>query len=248
MKRYDLLEHFVDDISYQEINEFVHKAILENQKKTIGNVNANAFYIANSNKIFSSFLHKNDIVMCDSKWVQFSIKFIYGKWINHLSYYNFIPSIFEFCSKKKHKIFLLGAEEKIVKKAASKLKARFPEIILEFHHGYFKKFGDENKKIINLINDSGSKILIVGFGMPIQEEWITNNIDDLNVNIICNGGGFLKIFSGVKVPPEWITTIGMEWFFRFIQQPIKLGRRYLFGNTFFKKSFFEKIRRMFDAN
>ena len=96
------------------------------------------------------------------------------------------------------------------------------------------------KKINNLKPD----ILVVGFGMPLQEKWILNNQEKLLVKVIMTGGNCFRYISGKeKRAPIWMRKYGMEWFFRFIQEPRRLFKRYLIGNPlFFIRIFFDKFK------
>jgi len=70
--------------------------------------------------------------------------------------------------------------------------------------------------------------------MPLQEKWILDNKDQLHVNIILNGGAFLEWISQIKEQsPPILTKIGLEWLFRFFQEPKRLFKRYIIGNPLF---------------
>ena len=233
MKKYKLIDQNIWDISNDEINHAILDAVTHNKKIVISNANANAFYISKTNHNFYSFQKNADIIICDSKWVQIAIKYLYGVWVNHLSYYLWVPQLYTFCNEKKLKVFLLGAKEKNLQKALKNFKQEFPNIIFESQNGYFEKNGYENNIVTKKINSFNPDILMVGMGMPLQEKWLSDNIPNINANVFTNGGAFIDVFSGEKVIPKWITSIGMEWLYRLIKDPRRMWRRYLFGNTYF---------------
>ena len=233
MKKYKLIDQDVWDISNDEINQSVLDAISYNKKIVISNVNANAYYISKDNSDFYEFQKKADIIICDSKWVQIALKYLYGVWVNHLSYYLWIPQLYTFCNEKKLKVFLLGTNEENLQKAIKNFSVKYPDIIFESRNGFFNRDNHENEEVISKINSFRPHLLMVGMGMPVQEKWITDNMSKIHANVFTNGGAFIDVFSGQKVIPKWITSMGVEWLYRLIKEPRRMWKRYLFGNTYF---------------
>jgi N-acetylglucosaminyldiphosphoundecaprenol N-acetyl-beta-D-mannosaminyltransferase len=134
-------------------------------------------------------------------------------------------------------MFFLGTRQEVVKKAATVLKEKFPQLrILGVHHGYFNKTvtSSENQEVVASINALQPDILVVGFGMPAQEKWILENRDGLNVHIIFPVGAFFDYLSREVVrAPRWMTDHGFEWLGRLWIEPRRLWRRYLMGNSLF---------------
>ena len=84
---------------------------------------------------------------------------------------------------------------------------------------------EETQQIINEINDSAAKFLMVCLGAPKQEEWIYTNKDKLCVNLCIGAGGSLDVFAGdVKRAPKIFIKLNLEWFYRFLKQPSRIGR------------------------
>ena len=109
-------------------------------------------------------------------------------------------------------------------------------IVAGADHGYFNKAFDnlENDRVVNNINDVRPNILFVGFGMPMQERWIMENRDRLDVNVIMPVGAMFDYLAGtVPRAPKWMTDHGLEWLGRLIIEPRRLWKRYLIGNPFF---------------
>jgi len=101
------------------------------------------------------------------------------------------------------------------------LKQSFPNLkIVGFHNGYFK----DDEEIRKLILEANPQILFVGMGGIRQEKWIVKN-RDLNIPVNIGVGGSFDIWSGkVKRAPVWISKLGIEWLYRAITQPERIGR------------------------
>ncbi len=117
------------------------------------------------------------------------------------------------------------------------MQARFPNLqIAGTQHGYFNKgtHSAENEEVLTIINAAAPNILIVGFGMPLQERWCKENWERLNANILLTGGAVFDYASGeLRRGPAWMTENGLEWLARLIIEPRRLWRRYILGNPHF---------------
>ena len=121
------------------------------------------------------------------------------------------------------KIFLYGAKQEIVEKAAIELKAKYPKInIVGTCNGY-----EDEEKAIEEIQKSKADIVFVGLGSPKQEEFIIKNKEKLEtVKIIMPvGGSFDVISKSKKRAPKWMIKCNIEWLYRLIQEPKRIFRQ-----------------------
>ncbi len=140
-------------------------------------------------------------------------------------------------------VFLMGGKPGIAEIAAEKLKEKYPDSkIVGTHHGYFNKTGDENDAVVELINESGAAILFVCLGVPAQEKWMIENRDKLSgVRVMLGLGGSLDVYSGTfKRAPSLFRKLGLEWLYRLIRQPKRIGRmmklpKFYFGTKKYKR-------------
>ena len=136
--------------------------------------------------------------------------------------------------EKGYKCFFFGATEEVVTKLVNIYKMQYSEdIIAGFRNGYFVK--EDEKKIARQIAESGANILFVAITSPKKEIFLNTNKKQLqNVNFIMGVGGSFDVISGkVKRAPLWMQNIGLEWFYRFLQEPKRMWKRYLVGNLKF---------------
>ena len=106
-------------------------------------------------------------------------------------------------------------------------------IIAGARNGYFKK--SEQAQIAKDIAASGAQILFVAISSPTKENFLNDYKQLLSsVNFIMGVGGSFDVVAGkVKRAPVWMQRSGLEWFYRFIQEPKRMWKRYLVGNTKF---------------
>lgn len=147
--------------------------------------------------------------------------------------------VIEMASNHHFKVFFLGAGEGVGEIAAQNMLSKYPNY--EYVGYYSPPFGFENnkqerQKIINIINDSGAQLVIAGMGSPKTEIFLSEIYCELNANVSLSVGAAIDFLAGtVKRCPEWINKIGMEWFYRFIKEPKRMGKRYFVDDIVFLK-------------
>ena len=149
---------------------------------------------------------------------------------HRLTSLDWIIKFLQLCHENDRNVFLLGSKPGVAEKAVDVFNREIPGLKLRFHHGYFNKDADspENMAVLHAINSFNTHVLLVGMGMPIQENWIAENINRLNVNVAWALGAYMDYFAGVKpLPPRWMGRIGLEWLSRLCCEPSRLWRRYL---------------------
>jgi N-acetylglucosaminyldiphosphoundecaprenol N-acetyl-beta-D-mannosaminyltransferase len=88
--------------------------------------------------------------------------------------------------------------------------------------------------VIDRMNASRPDIVIVGFGMPLQEDWAGRYRTRIAAPVVLTGGAVFDYVSGrLRRPPRWMTTRGLEWLGRLLIEPRRLWTRYVVGNPLF---------------
>lgn len=237
MQTFRILGTKVDSITVVDLHKRISEYIERGEKAIIANVNVQALNLSYSNYWFREFLNNSAIVFCDGAGVILAAR-ILGHYIpERITYADWMWALAKYCEIQNYSLFFLGSKELIAQKAANQLHQKYPELrIVGVHHGYFNKTveSNENESVINIINNVKPDILVVGFGMPLQEQWILENWNKLHVKIGFTGGAVFDYISGeLKRGPKWMTNHGLEWLARLIIEPRRLWKRYLLGNPIF---------------
>lgn len=221
----------VNTFSAPQLCELISSRIKQHKRALISNVNINALNLACNHSWFRDFLRNSDYVFCDGHGVMLAARIAGESIPEKITYAEWLPLLAKHCEKNNLSLFLLGGKDGVAQRAAQKLKESFPKLtITGHHHGYFDKdpSSDECKAVIELINDAKPDILIVSFGMPVQEKWLMDNWSKINANIALPAGAALDYTAGdLKRPPRWMTDHCMEWFGRMLIKPHLLWKRYL---------------------
>jgi N-acetylglucosaminyldiphosphoundecaprenol N-acetyl-beta-D-mannosaminyltransferase len=223
----------IDAVSGEEILEAIRQTIDRGEKEVFAYANIHAINLAQDNQWFRSFLNSSVITYPDSNGVQLGALILGKRLPASTALTRWIWRLAEYCSGKGYAIYLLGGKEGTAERAGQFMRDRFPNLkIAGFYNGHFEE--QESGKIILEINAVKPQILLVGMGMPKQEEWIHRHRDALQVNVIFPAGAAIDFAAGVRTPaPAWIAGIGLEWLFRLVAEPTRLFRRYMIGNPHF---------------
>lgn len=138
-------------------------------------------------------------------------------------------------NKHKLKVFLYGSTSLTLDKFQAFIKRNYPSIIICGTHSdrFREATQEEDQQDIKKINASGANIVLVGRGCPRQERWVAAHLGKVNAVMMAVGAAFDFHAGNIKHAPTWMQNSGLEWFFRLIQDPKRLFKRYLFTNSHF---------------
>ena len=188
---------------------------------------------ASQERSLRDFYNSSDLLTVDSYVVYYAAKFL-GKPIKEPV--NATRLFFEFlkiAETARYRLYLLGASEGVINKTVTMLKSRFPLInIVGWHNGYFDFNSDG--KIVEEIKHSRPDVLFIAMSSPLKENFMAKYFANLGVPLFFPVGGCFDVIAGkCRLAPLWMSRLGLEWFYRFIQEPKRLWKRYLVINTKF---------------
>jgi len=237
MYRLEIFGVRITHLTVPELHGQMEQIIHEDRKALVLNVNVNCLNLAYEQKWLRGFLNAVPIVFIDGAGVIMGARILGHRVPPRITYADWIWDLGAFCEKRGYSLFFLGARPGVAAEAAEKLQTRHPRLrIVGTHHGYFDKTpgGEENSRVIHLINSARPNILVVGFGMPLQERWLLENRERIDSNIFLTAGGCFRVISGrVRRAPRWMLDNGLEWLYLGLHDPDRLWRRYLIGNPLF---------------
>jgi N-acetylglucosaminyldiphosphoundecaprenol N-acetyl-beta-D-mannosaminyltransferase len=181
---------------------------------------------------YESYQHANWII-CDSSILNLGAIFLGKPFKEIIPGSSFLPAYFEYHKNNKEiKSFLLGSAEGVAHQAMKQINTKIGwDIVIGARS---PSFGFENndwecENIIEIINNSGANVLIVGVGAPKQENWIIKYKDKLtNIKLFMALGATIDFEAGIlKRAPVFYRKIYMEWYYRLMQEPKRLWKRYL---------------------
>ena len=234
----------VDSLRSVELTEAVDRLVKSKAHALVLNVNIHCLNLACENPWLKDLLHSAEIVFADGVGVILAAKALGRPLPERITCADWIWEYSERAEREGHRLYFLGAREGVARAAADRLRQRFPRLkIVGIQEGYFDKrpSSEENRRVVDDINRLRPDVLLVGFGMPIQERWLLDNWGDLHSGVGLAVGGMFDYISGrLARPPRWMQRMGLEWLGRLLIEPRRLWRRYLIGNPTFLLRFLKE--------
>jgi N-acetylglucosaminyldiphosphoundecaprenol N-acetyl-beta-D-mannosaminyltransferase len=233
-KKVNIFNIPIDAITMKETLQRVEDAIVKQEQIHHTVVNAGKIVAMQTNKELQKSVIEATIINADGKAVVWAANLLGQKLPERVSGIDLMEELVKRSFEKGYKCYFLGATEEVVTNIIDIYKTQFSsDIIAGYRNGYFEK-GDE-EQIANQISESGATILFVAITSPKKEIFLNTYKKQLqNINFIMGVGGSFDVISGkVKRAPIWMQSIGLEWLYRVIQEPKRMWKRYLVGNTKF---------------
>ncbi len=230
MKKQALLNTFINNVDMSETINAIEKMITLDKKSYIVAINVDVIIKIENDSYLKKIVDKADMVLVDGKPLMWISK-LYGKPLKaKISGSDLVPLLCEIAAQKGYRIFIIGGKDGIAEQAKKRLENKFPTIQIVGTYAPpfgFEKDTDELHKINCIISEVQPDLLIACFGCPKQEKWIYENFKKYNATVsICAGATVDFLAGNIKRAPHWMSEHGLEWFYRFIQEPKRMFKRY----------------------
>ena len=231
MQTHRLFDVSIDDIDSKELNQKLETWVLSGNH-IIFTPNAEMLLLANKAPWFKKVLSKSDLSIPDSVSIRYAVAALTeDKLKNRHTGVDTLQKIIKICQQKKRKIILLGGVSKIAKKAIENLKIDYPGLDIEMiETGYVSvdKTGNTQiaKDVIDKINLLKPSVLAVALGHGKQESLIVKHMQYMDfINVAIGVGGAIDMIAGEKRrAPKPLRQMGLEWFWRVLIEPARVGR------------------------
>jgi len=223
----------VDALTMKETVTLIDNAIIE--KRPIHHVVINAVKVVNAqkDKVLKESIVNCDIINADGQGIVWASQILGTPLPERVAGIDLMEELVKLAAERNYRIFFLGAKEEIVKSVVDIYTNKYSEsIIAGYRNGYFSK--EEEPEIAKQISNSNADILFVAMSSPKKEIFLNTYKDIIQTSFIMGVGGSFDVVAGfVKRAPKFMQECGMEWFFRVMQEPRRMWKRYLFGNSSF---------------
>lgn len=223
----------IDNVTMDEAVENLVESMLEKRKTRLCFVNADCANIAYRNEAYRECLGSANLVLADGIGMKLAGKALRREIRQNVNGTDLFPLLLAEMEREQLSLYLLGAMPGVAEAVAEYVHSSFPGVrIAGFHHGFFTP--EEELKVVESVRATAPDCLLVGFGAPRQDLWTATHIDSTGATVAMGIGGLLDFYSGrISRAPQWMREIGMEWFYRFMQEPRRMWRRYFVGNVVF---------------
>lgn len=148
---------------------------------------------------------------------------------------SYMEEIFKISKSKGYRHYFYGSTNETLETMSEKLKEKYPGInIVGMYSPPFRHLTEEeDAEIVSQINAADADFVWIGLGAPKQEKWMAEHQGKVNGFMVGVGAGFDYFAENISRAPQWMQKMNLEWFYRLIQDPKRLFKRYLYTNTKF---------------
>lgn len=230
MQKQQLLNTYVNNLTMSETIDAVEELIKSEKKSYVVAINVDVVIKIENDPYLKKIVDNADMVLVDGKPLVWISNF-YGKPLKaKISGSDLVPLLCEEASKKQYSIFIIGGKDGVAEQAKQNLEKRLPgiRIVGTYAPTYgFEKNDAELNKINTLLSEAKPDLLIACFGCPKQEKWIFENISKYDAKVsICAGATVDFLAGNIKRAQRWMSEHGLEWLYRFLQEPKRMFKRY----------------------
>ncbi len=223
----------IDRITTGQVMDRVESYVKSGKPHQILYLNAHCINRSFDDDEYRAIIKQSDLVYADGMGVV---------WASHLTHHpipervnigDFLIPFCRWCYEKGYSVYFLGSESDIARRCVEMIQEQVPDLkVAGIRNGYFTP--EEEKDIIKDIQEKRPEILLVGMGVPQQEKWLREHLQELNVPVAWGVGALFEYYAGkVSRAPYWMRSNGLEWLYRLILEPGRMWKRYLIGNILF---------------
>lgn len=225
MDKVNILGAYIDKCSIEQASDKIIEMIENNEKcKYVFTPNSEILMRAYKDKSFCDILNSASLLTADGIGVVYASRIVKNPIKERCAGFDTACRLMEKMAEKGMSLYLFGSKPGVAEEAGKIILEKYKGIkVAGCADGYFDS--EKEKQIIADINDKKPNVLFVCLGAPKQENWIYNHRDELDVNVCLGIGGTIDVIAGkAQRAPEFYIKHNIEWMYRLIKQPSRIGR------------------------
>lgn len=231
--RYRILNTYINAISMDETVAEVEDIIKKRIPTQHVVINASKVNLMQEDKELRKIVNSCPLINADGASIVWAAKKLGVPLKERVTGIDLFIKLVELAYEKEYKIYLFGAQEEVIVKVKKIFEEKYPNLqIVGYRNGYFTE--TDEPEIVKNMAESRADMMFVAFSSPKKEYWVNKYLQQLNIPFVMGVGGSFDVVAGVTDrAPIWMQNHGLEWFYRFIQEPRRMWKRYIIGNTKF---------------
>lgn len=221
----------VDVLTMEQTVSAVRKLVADGSPHQHVVVNAAKIVELGRNPALAEVIRGCDLVNADGKAVVWASRILGSPLPERVAGIDLFEKLVEAAHHDGSSVYFLGARPEIVAAVAGVLTARHPGLqVAGFHDGYWS----DDEAMVAEVRAAQPDYVFLAIPSPRKEFWLNQHLQALGAPFVMGVGGSFDVLAGkVGRAPRWVQEIGMEWAWRVGQEPRRLAKRYLVGNTAF---------------
>lgn len=226
----------VDAVNYEAAVHKIIAAARQGKKLSVSALAVHGVMTGVLDETHRYRLNRLDLICPDGQPVRWALNFLYKlKLPDRVCGPVLMLKICERAAQEGLPIYLYGSRPEILEALTQNLCNRFPKLIIAGSQpSRFRQVSaQEKQQIVEQIRQSGAAMVFAGLGCPRQEVWVYEYSQDLAMPVMAVGAAFDFHAGRISQAPAFMQRWGLEWFYRLMQEPTRLWRRYVFLNPLY---------------
>jgi len=231
--RIEMMGCFIDNLSMEETLQKIEGFIRSGRPHQHVAVNVDKLRKASKDPELRRIINECALISVDGVPVVWASRLLGKPLKERVAGVDLFDSLVKRAAEKGWRVFFLGAEEAIVQGVKRLYENRLPGLqVAGVRNGYWR--AEEEAKVVKLIADSRPDLLFVAISSPKKELFLGRYQAEMKVPFAMGVGGSFDVVVGkLKRAPVWMRRCGLEWFFRFLQEPRRMFKRYFIDDPYF---------------
>ena len=234
--KFNLFGVGVSAATYDAATEYIMNAALRKESALVTHLPVHGLIVASRDASFRRKINSFDIVGPDGHPVRWALDYFHGQRLPDRLYGpQHMSRLCDSAAKLQVPIYLYGSSPQVIAALRRRLVQKVPSLVIAGAESppFRPLTPDEDQAVVARINGSGARIVFLGLGCPLQDNFAYDHRDSIEAVQVCVGAAF-DFHAGTKrMAPRWVQNHSLEWAFRLFQEPGRLWRRYLETNSVF---------------
>lgn len=240
--RIEMMGCFIDNLSMEETLCKIESFIASGEPHQHVVVNVDKLVKAQKDPELRSIINECALINADGMPVVWASRWLGKPLKERVAGVDLFEALMLRAAEKGWRVYLLGAREDVVSEVRRIYEQRLPSLQFAGHrNGYWKP--DEEAGIAADIAEARTDLLFVAISSPKKEQFLGQYQSRMKVPFAMGVGGTFDVAAGkVKRAPRWMQRSGLEWFYRFLQEPRRMFRRYFIEDMAFFRLLAKEMR------
>ena len=223
----------VDNLTMKETLNCIESFINSGRPHQHVVVNVDKIVKASQDKSLRNIINNCDLINVDGMPVVWASKILGNSLKERVTGIDLFYELIATSEAKGWSVYFLGAREEVVYKVVEILKNKHPDLkIAGFRNGYWAE-ADESD-IVKNIREAQPQLLFVAISSPKKEQFLSKYQEEMAIPFTMGVGGTFDVVVGKATrAPYWMQKIGLEWLYRFLQEPRRMFKRYFIDDMYF---------------
>jgi len=231
--RVEIMGCCIDNLSMQETLLQIEGFIQSGEPHQHGVVNVDKVVKASKDPELRRILNACALVSVDGMPVVWASRLLGRSLKERVAGVDLFEALVKRSAVRGWRVFFLGGREEVVRAVKEHYGRELPRLqVAGYRNGYWKP--EEEAGVAKLIADSQPDLLFVAISSPQKERFLGRYQAEMKVPFAMGVGGTFDVVAGkVKRAPMWMQKAGLEWFYRFLQEPRRMFKRYFIDDAYF---------------